>query len=258
MTISHTQRHIAHTSGGELFLCRQAAGALELEQDGREVALEPGDLTLIDPSLPYAGRFHAGSRLLVLKIPRRPLEARIGQTREMTARSIKPCEAEHGLTSAFVEMLPSYAGRLGAAAAALMAEHVLDLVAISLAKAMEGARPRISSARSMAMLRVRAAIEARLNDAALTPSAVAAAAGLSLRYANAVLAEANMSVRRLIQARRLAYCRKALEDPSQAHRTVSEIAYSWGFSDMTHFGRRFKAAYGLLPNACRRLATAPH
>jgi error-prone DNA polymerase len=37
---------------------------------------------------------------------------------------------------------------------------------------------------------------------------------------------------RLIQARRLARCRYALEDPNQAHRTVSEIAYGWGFSDM--------------------------
>jgi AraC-like DNA-binding protein len=33
---------------------------------------------------------------------------------------------------------------------------------------------------------------------------------------------------------------------------VSEIAYGWGFSDMTHFGRRFKAAYGLLPSEYRR------
>ena len=52
-------------------------------------------------------------------------------------------------------------------------------------------------------------------------------------------------------SRRLARCRRALEDPSQAHRTVSEIAYGWGFSDMTHFGRKFKAAYGLLPRDYR-------
>jgi AraC family transcriptional activator of tynA and feaB len=51
-----------------------------------------------------------------------------------------------------------------------------------------------------------------------------------------------------IQARCVARCRKALEDPLQAHRTVSEIAYGWGFCDMTHFGRKFKKAYGLLPS----------
>ncbi len=36
-------------------------------------------------------------------------------------------------------------------------------------------------------------------------------------------------IMRLIQARRLARCRSALEDPSDTHRTISEIAYGWGF-----------------------------
>jgi AraC family transcriptional activator of tynA and feaB len=60
-----------------------------------------------------------------------------------------------------------------------------------------------------------------------------------------------MSIMRLVQARRLERCRAALEDPGQARRSVSEIAFGWGFSDMTHFGRRFKAAYGILPSEYR-------
>jgi AraC-like DNA-binding protein len=48
-------------------------------------------------------------------------------------------------------------------------------------------------------------------------------------------------------------CQKAFDDPSQTHRTISEIAYGWGFSDMTHFGRKFKAAYGLSPREFRKL-----
>lgn len=84
--------------------------------------------------------------------------------------------------------------------------------------------------------------------------AVANAIGVSVRYANEVLAEHGTSITKLIQARRLARCRYALEDPNQAHRTVSEIAYGWGFADLTHFGRRFKHAYGILPSEAQRLA----
>jgi AraC family transcriptional activator of tynA and feaB len=72
--------------------------------------------------------------------------------------------------------------------------------------------------------------------------------------ANAVLAVDGTSITRLIRARRLERCRRALEDPSQAHRRVSEIAYGWGFSDRTHFGRSFRAAFGSLPREYRRLA----
>ena len=76
--------------------------------------------------------------------------------------------------------------------------------------------------------------------------------------ANAVLAEESLSISRLIQARRLARCRSALDDPLQTHRTVSEIAYGWGFSDMTHFGRVFRAAFGLLPSEYRKAHRRDH
>ena len=58
---------------------------------------------------------------------------------------------------------------------------------------------------------------------------------------------------RLMLSMRLDRCRKALGDPAQAHRTISDIAYAWGFSDMTHFSRTFRKAYGMLPTEHRRM-----
>jgi AraC-like DNA-binding protein len=246
-----TVRHVAHANADKLLVRRQIAGVFVAEQDSREAVIEAGDITLFDPRRPMHGKYLKGTRQLVLKVPRRQLEARVGNTRQMTALSIKPSEPEHNLTSAFLAMLPTYADTLSSAAAGTVMDHALDLIAVSLAKAMDGERPRVSSARSLAMTSVRAAIEARLTDPALDPETVAAAAGISIRYANALLAREATSIMRLIQARRLSRCRKALEDPAQTHRTLSEIAYGWGFSDMTHFGRRFRAAYGLLPSEYR-------
>ena len=54
---------------------------------------------------------------------------------------------------------------------------------------------------------------------------MAAAAGTSVRYTNSVLAEEVTSITRYIQERRLVRCRRALEDPQQAHRSLREIAY---------------------------------
>jgi AraC family transcriptional activator of tynA and feaB len=169
-----------------------------LEQDSREVVLHAGDVTMLDPRLPWSGRFFPGSRFLLLKIPRRALEARVGKTSDMTVRSIRPLEAENRLTSAFLGMLPSYADELGPVAEELVKDQALDLIAVSLAKAMES-KPRISSARSLAVMNVHAAIEARLADPALDPETVAAAAGISVRYANAALAQEGTSIRRLFR-----------------------------------------------------------
>jgi AraC family transcriptional regulator, positive regulator of tynA and feaB len=250
-----TVRHVGDANADQLLVRRQIAGMFVVEQDGREAVLEAGDITLLDPRRPMRGKYLSGSRQLVLMVPRRQLEARIGDVRQAIARSIKPSQAEHGLTSVYLAMLPTYTDELSDAAVDVVRDQTVDLIALSLAKAMDGGKPRrLSSARSLVLVNVRAAIEARLTDPALDPETVAAAAGVSVRYANAVLAEDGSSIMRLIRARRLERCRRALEDPSQAHRTVSEIAYGWGFSDMTHFGRSFRAAFGSLPGEYRRRA----
>lgn len=256
MSVVHSRSHIARADPEELFICRQFGGRLVLEQDGRQVILDPGDITLLDPRQPYRGHFSEASEVLVLKVPRQLLEARLGQTRDLAARPIKPNAAESSLLSDSLAMLPLRTHDLGQTVGALLESHLLDLITLSVAGTMAEGMPRTSSARSLVRVRLRAAIEARLADRTLDARTVAQAAGVSVRYANDVLAEERTSITQLIQARRLARCRQALEDPVQRGRAVSDIAYGWGFSDMTHFGRRFKSAYGVLPSEYRRQTTA--
>jgi AraC-like DNA-binding protein len=255
VTVSRTADHIARAGTDDLLLCRQIAGTMAFGQEGREVVLEAGDLTLLDPMLPLRGMFFSASDFLVLKLPRRDLETRIGNVRRMVARAMKVLDSETGLASSFLAMLPAYVGKVSEMAEEVLKHQTIDLIALSLAKTVHSSTPRISSTRGLVLLKVRAAIETRLSDPALDGEAVAAAAGVSVRYANSVLAEEDTSIARYIQERRLARCRRALEDPQQAHRSLSEIAYGWGFSDMTHFGRSFRKAYGMLPSVYHKLAT---
>jgi hypothetical protein len=218
MEVVREPRHIAQAAGDELFICRQLSGRLALEQNGREVVLEDGHITLLDPLLPYVGRFSGGSKLLVLKVPRHALIARLGNLRDMVIRSIKPTGALGSLAASYVAMLPSLGGRINPATEEIIKNQVLDLMAISLTEAIGTHRPAVSSKRSLALMNVHTAIETRLCDPKLDAEAVAAAARISVRYANKVLARDGTSVARLIQAKRLARCRKALEDPLQADR----------------------------------------
>jgi AraC-like DNA-binding protein len=253
MAVSRNSLHCAQARSDELFVCRQDAGTLELEdQVGRGAVLHSGDITLLDPLLPYSARFTSGSRLLVLKVPRRDLEARLGKTSDFIMRLLQT-GPEQGFLSAFLAMLPAYAGKIGSPSGELLKNLAVDLIAVSFAKLLERT-PRLSCAKSLTLVKVRSMMEARLTDPALDSATVAAAAGVSVRYANALLEEEGTSIARLIWSRRLERCRRALADPLQNHRTIAEIAFGWGFSDMTHFGRSFKAAYGTLPSEFRREA----
>jgi AraC-like DNA-binding protein len=236
-------------------ILRQLSGRLTMEQAGRDIVLDPGSFMLLDPRIPHSGDLLQSSSVLVLKVPRHLMESRLGRTSRPVSVAIAPVQGEAALTSALLAMLPDTVSGLSKGAAEdLVREQTLDLVALSVGRVARQGTTRISSARAVVLIKVHAAIEARLADPALDAHAVARAAGVSLRYANAALADEGTSIGRLIQTRRLVRCRRALADPAQDHRTVSEIAYGWGFSDMTHFGRRFKAAFGLLPSEYRKAA----
>lgn len=257
MQISHTAAHASRAKSDHVFVCRQLSGSVLLEQETRQITLDAGSVVLLDPLLPYSGKFLQDSKMLVVKVPRRELEARLGKIRNMVTRVMRPARAEDRLTSVVIGMLPSLASQMNSISDQLVRNHVLDLIAVSLAKAVEGAGPRVACSKALLLLNIRAVIEARLNDRCLDPQIVSDSVGVSVRYANQVLEEHNTSLARLILARRLARCRCALEDPAQANRTISEIAYGWGFSDLTHFGRRFKQAYQILPREARALSKRP-
>jgi AraC-like DNA-binding protein len=107
------------------------------------------------------------------------------------------------------------------------------------------------SPRTSLFERIRVFIEKRLDDTDLSPSTIARAHSISLRYLHLLFSERGVTVGGWVRSRRLARCRVALADVRK-DRTITEIALKWGFSDAAHFSRSFKAAFGISPNAFRR------
>lgn len=254
MEVTHSLAHVSHTKPDCVFVCCQLSGEAIIVQNGNEAALRAGTLTLVEPLLPYEAKFLGASKMLCIKAPRRELAARLGRDRELAARLVTADLFDDRLTLSLAAMLPSLTGKITSVTEEMVGSHVLDLIASSVARTVNGASIRASIPKSLLLGEIRAAIEARLADPRLDPQAIADAVGISVRYANAILAEQDTSLKRTILWRRLARCRRAFEDSSQNHRTVGDIALSWGFSDLTHFTRCFKEAYGVRPSEYRKQA----
>jgi AraC-like DNA-binding protein len=246
-----TARTIANEDDDVFLLGLQLEGSATLIQDGREATLQPGDFALLDARRPFFTHYSPKWRRLFIKIPHRALKARLAPSSQLTAHAVRHGPGISALFSDYLRSIPQHIGGLSSAQRAHVGEQVLDLAAITLAAHAATDRPALSSARATALLRLRMEIERRLSDPALDPTMAAAAAGISVRYANKLLSEEGSSLERLIIARRLERCRLALLDPAQVNRTISEIAYGWGFSDLSHFNRRFKSAYGSSPRDYR-------
>jgi len=251
---------ISESDNDDVFVFLQLSGRTTASQDDRQAVIERGGILFIDPQRPFAGRYGEGGRLLSVRMPRQDLQARTGNAAALSCRALDGSGPVAGLAFGFLTMLSDRLDGLDDTAAAKIADQGLDLVALAFAKEFKTNGVTLSSPRAMALMVLKGAIESRLHDPELKPAVAAAAAGISVRYANALLAQEGTCLERYIIGRRLERCRRALEDPGQAHRLIGEIAFSWGFSDLSHFIRRFKAAFGSAPGEYRKhlqCASAP-
>lgn len=257
-TVRRTERYINGGAEDDLMLSLLISGSVVMHQDGRDVIARSSDMFLLDPRRPFALEISPDLRALLIKVPRWELQARLGEISALTARPVSSSRPEAALASSFLAMLADRAGAIGEPAAGKVAQQALDLVALAFGPVIHGGRKLLSSSRTTTLLRLKSTIEARLHDPALKPQIAASETGISVRYANALLAEEGTSLERFIMCRRLQLCRQALESPAHAHRAVSDIAYSFGFSDVSHFTRRFRANFGCSPSECRyRVASLP-
>ena len=99
--------------------------------------------------------------------------------------------------------------------------------------------------------RLLSAIDEDLQDPCLGPGRLAERLGISVSYVHALARRSGQSVMSTIIARRLDACREALRDPTWARRSITDIAFAWGFQDASHFSRRFHARFGQTPSAWR-------
>jgi AraC family transcriptional regulator, positive regulator of tynA and feaB len=250
--VGRTARDLASCRSDDFMLMVQLAGRSILSQDGRDAVLEKGSIAFIDTVRPCSAAHQTEIKCLAVTIPRRALESRLANAAGLVARAMPAHMPIAGLVSGFFSLLSQRVDDLASPAGAVIAEQAIDLIALAFSLETKQGAVTLSSPRAITLLRLKSVIEARLSETDLKPAAVAAQAGISVRYANALLAQEGYSLERFILHRRLERCRRALEDRRQTSRTIGEIAFAWGFSDLSHFWRRFRAAYGCAPGDYRR------
>lgn len=98
---------------------------------------------------------------------------------------------------------------------------------------------------------VKTKIRRRLRDPDLDLAAIAQANCISLRYLHWLFEADDTTAWRFIVAERLEACRRDLANPALRGKSITEIAFSWGFSNIAHFARKIKACYGVTPSDLR-------
>jgi AraC-like DNA-binding protein len=95
-------------------------------------------------------------------------------------------------------------------------------------------------------------VDRDLHDPGLTAASLGAKLALLERYVQHLTAEAGTSFAQLVRGNRLDLARRLLRDRTMRPRSIADIAYAVGFSDLSTFNRVFRRHFGCTPSDMRR------
>jgi AraC-like DNA-binding protein len=239
--VRRTPSLIARAAEDFFLVSIQTAGTGRITQDDRSALLRPGDFALYDSTRPYELAFAGDFQQYVLLLPGPTLRARLRDADDLTARGVRGSRGAGHLMIEMIRTLAADIDVLEPVAAAAVAQSVEHIVVAGLSSLAGGApEPSLDARREQ----VRAAARARLRDPGLTVAALAAELHASVSTLHRAFAGEPASITGWIRAQRLDAVRADLCDPALAHRTIGDLASSWGFVDASHFSRAFRARFG--------------
>jgi AraC-like DNA-binding protein len=231
-------------------LLLQVRGRCRVDQEGRTAELKPGAWCIYDSWRPYSLANSGEVEQIVVQIPREQIFDR--SLTRLTEPFLADPERSSmaNVTASFIRSFadPTLVPDDGDE---FLAETTIGLVRRVLHANLSLRRsPQTPS--SLLRARIKQYILAHLNDPDLSIERIAAAMGCSKRYLHQVFAAERVTIERHIWRLRVEHCCQALAEQGQSQKSISEIAFEWGFNSSAHFSRLFKAEVGVAPTSYRR------
>lgn len=231
----------------------QAAGQGVLSQDGREALLQRGDFALYDSTRPYTLKFGGDFQQYVLKLPGRSLRTAVRDTELLTATVVSGQKGAGHLMINMITTLAQDIDTLAPESAAAVADSVTNILIAGLSALPAARKHPVSQLHAYQVERIKACVRTHLQDPHLNVALLSSQLKSSASTLHRTWASQACSLSDYIWAQRLDHAKRDLCDPSMAARSVSAIAFSWGFNDAAHFSRTFRSRFACTPREMRTL-----
>ena len=239
------QRDAPTAASRKVILTLVERGDFEFAQGKRATHCPAQSLVLMDISRTLEARQREHVDMLSMIFPKGELAGLIPGLDDLCTRSVPATRGAAAILGQMLKASWQEATALSAAEARALPPAFAPLIEATFG---EKAPAQINDEQ---LTRLLAEIDAELRDPSLGPCLLAERLGISVSYVHALARRSGQSVMSTIMARRLDACRDALRDPAWARRSITDVAFSWGFQDASHFSRRFHQRFGLTPSAWR-------
>ncbi len=252
--IEASQHRLAHTAGraklgGHPFvkIYFQTYGISHFEQGGRRIELVPGDCLAYDVSCPHTIVSPMLTRHEVVIVPKELLQERGFRLARMAACKLSARTGTGRIAYDFVHAAFGEATKLSPNNAIGVADSLIDLLLLPL-REPDAMFDRVGP--EAMYVRAQYFIREHLRDPDLSIDQISAALNCTKRYLHMLFSNRGTTISDYIQHARLQHCREELE--TQAGKTITDVAFSWGFSSSSHFSRVFRRYFGVVPSAIHK------
>jgi AraC-like DNA-binding protein len=237
-----------------IFIYRKGGAEARFKREGCEIVLAPGDLMVADPTLPFADEPRSGFDHEFWFFPRRLVEAHLPVSQRPRSIVLAKESGVGPLVKAYLDAFGRQIGALDNVAAEAIADNFCRLLAVACAAATGERKEEV---RFVRLEDAKRHVDRNLADSKLTSEHAARALKISARQLCLLFEPSGTTFVHYVTTRRLEECRAALVNPVGGERSVTDIAFAWGFNSLATFFRRFREAYGMTPSEMRADATRP-
>lgn len=245
--VLRTRANIARTTQEYFYLMCPVEGRIEVEQLGRSTSVRASECALITSAEPFRFDFPDDNDVYSLQIPSCLLTNRLPSIRDVTAVNFGRETALGATLSSFAQALPGNRLRGDPSGCADLSRTLLDLVVLAAKEARRDDTPADCARRRIAGADVVRFVEAHLADPMLSPRRAARALGVSERAIHLAMKEMGETFMGFVRTARLDRIVETLGDFGQQPRSMTDLAFDSGYSDLSTFYRAFRQRFRMTP-----------
>ena len=241
----------SHTSTN-VFLALQLTGSARVISQGKAWEVRPGQLSIGRPTDEFEVTIEEPSDYLLLEMPWSLLLLHRPYLERMAPQLFPAEEAGVALLREVLLITFKTAPNLDPAQRRLVSAALVGLVSVLFVKVP------LANANEWRVQRALDEIERRLHDPSLEATTLARQQGISRRRLDALFVHAiHTTISARIAERRLALAAERLQHDGATEHSITDIAFSVGFQDASHFSRAFKAFFKVSPRQWRSIRSQP-
>jgi AraC-like DNA-binding protein len=251
MVCIRTKSEVARSDDECFYVLYVLTGFHACEQNGRKNAARAGEIIVVDSGQPCRVENGGPYDIICVTVPKEQLRG-IGNLEDKLANALLtggPLAAPLLSCASFISehLVSSSPAELEA-----LYDAWVSLLPLAGGCFEDANKERFTGSQNNSLLRaIQEFVGRSIADPDLSAHKAACHFGISVRYVHKLFACGGTTFNAYVAATRLDNVRQDLLCPSWDKRHVSDLAYRWGFSDLSTFNRSFKRRFGCAPTQYR-------